>query len=77
MEPKNGNPDAVIFYSSGFFFLCQTALKAQMAPKASPKGPGTSPSIDFGSMLDDFLMIFRIMWATFYLACRLPRGFMC
>ena len=38
-----------------------------------------SISTDFGSILDDFLMIFCIMWATFYLGCLitfwLPRAF--
>ena len=38
----------------------------------SQQPPGSvqaSISTDFGSILDDFLMIFCIMWATFYLAC--------
>ena len=34
-----------------------------------PPGPvQASISTDFGTIFDDFLMIFRIMWATFYLA---------
>ena len=60
--PQNGSPDAVIFWSSGLFFLCQTALGAQMAPKPPPRAPKTSPSIDFhrfridfGWFFDDFL----------------------
>ena len=38
----------------------------------SQQPPGSvqaSISTDFWSILDDFLMIFCIMWATFYLAC--------
>ena len=60
--PQNGSPDAVIFWSSGSFFLCQTALGAQMAPKPPPRAPKTSPSlefhrfwVDFGRFFDDFL----------------------
>ena len=60
--PQNGSPDAVIFWSSGFFFPCQTALGAQMAPKPPPRAPKTSPSldfhrflVDFGRFVDDFL----------------------
>ena len=60
--PQNGSPDAVIFWSSGFFFPCQTALGAQMAPKPPPRAPKTSPSldfhrfwVDFGRFFDDFL----------------------
>ena len=67
--PQNGSPDAVIFWSSGSFFLCQTALGAQMAPKASPKSPQDQSKPRFPLILDDFLMIFCIMWATFYLVC--------
>ena len=60
--PQNGSPDAVIFWSSGSFFPCQTALGAQMAPKPPPRAPKASPSldfhrflIDFGQFFDDFL----------------------
>ena len=38
----------------------------------SQQPPGSvqaSISTDLGSILDDFLMIFCIMWATFYLGC--------
>ena len=60
--PQNGSPDAVIFWSSGSFFPCQTALGAQMAPKPPPRAPKASPSldfywflVDFGWFFDDFL----------------------
>ena len=70
--PPNGSPDAVIFWSSGSFLLCQTALGAQMAPKPPQEHPRpvqASISIDFWLIWDDFLMIFCIRWATFYLVC--------
>ena len=60
--PQNGSPDAVMFWSSGSFFPCQTALGAQMAPKPPPRAPKASPSLDFhrffvdlGRFFDDFL----------------------
>ena len=60
--PQNGSPDAVIFWSSGSFFPCQTALGAKMAPKLPPRAPKASPSldfhrflVDFGRFVDDFL----------------------
>ena len=72
MDPKMG-PGRGHFLVIWFFFLCQAALGAQMAPKASPQEPPrpvqASISIDFGLILDDCLMILCIMWATFYLAC--------
>ena len=43
-----------------------------MAPKPPPRAPKASHasiSIDFWSLLGAFLMIFCIMWATFYLVC--------
>ena len=54
--------------------LCcpRQALGAKMTPKASPRVPGTSPSLDFHLFWDDFLiclMISHIMWATFCLVC--------
>ena len=49
--PQNGSPDAVIFWSFGSFLLCQTALGAQMAPKASPKSPQDQPKPRFPSIL--------------------------
>ena len=45
--PQNGGPEAVIFWSSGSLFLCQTAFGAQMAAKASPNSHRISPSLDF------------------------------
>ena len=38
-------------------------------PQEPTRPVQASISIDFGLILDDFLMIFCIMWATFYLAC--------
>ena len=58
-EPQSGSPDAVIFWSSGSFFLCQTALGAQMAPKPPPRAPKTSPSLDFHRFLIDFGRLFK------------------
>ena len=52
--PQNWSPDAVIFWSSGSFFPCQTALGAQMAPKPPPRAPKASPSLDFYRFWDDF-----------------------
>ena len=34
----NGNAEVYTFWSPGSFFLCQAALGAKTAPKASPKG---------------------------------------
>ena len=41
-------------------------------PRPPPRAPKTSPSLDFHQfklILDDLLMIFCIMWATFHLVC--------
>ena len=70
MDPKMGAHTRVIFWSSGSFFLCQTALGAQMAPKPPPRAAKTSPSLDFHRFFVDFGRFFDdIMWATFYLVC--------
>ena len=48
-------------------------------PQEPPRPVQASISVDFGLILDDFLMIFCIMWATFYLVGSLlfwlPRAF--
>ena len=56
--PQNGGPEAVIFWSSGSFFLCQAALGAQMAPKASPNSPQDQSKPRFPMILGRFWMIF-------------------
>ena len=38
-------------------------------PQEPPRPVQASISIDFGLILDDFLTIFCIVWATFYLVC--------
>ena len=42
---------------------------SQGLPQEPPRPVQASISTDFGLILDDFLMIFCIMWATFDLAC--------
>ena len=52
---------------------------SQGLPQEPPRPVQASISIDLGFVLDDFLMIFCIIWATFYLVCLvifwLPRAF--
>ena len=55
-----------------FFFAVPDGLgspNGSQGLQESPRPVQASISIDFGSIWDDFLMIFCIMWATFYLAC--------
>ena len=47
MDPKMGAQTRSVFGHLVFFFLCQTALGAQMAPKPLSRAPKTSPSLDF------------------------------
>ena len=75
--PQNGSPDAVIFWSSGSFFLCQTALGAQMAPKPPPRARETSPSLDFHRFWIDFGRSFEdIFYQVGYFLSGLPHYFL-
>ena len=54
--------------------LCcpRQALGAKLTPKTFPRIPGTSLSLNFHRFsvnLNDFVMICRVMWATFCLVC--------
>ena len=68
--PQNGNPDAVIFGPLAPSFCIRRPWEPKWLPSLPqelPRPVQASISIDFGSILNDFLMIFCIMWATFYL----------
>ena len=71
MDPKIC-PDAVIFGHLAAFFRARRPWEPKWLPslpQEPPRPVQASISIDFLSILDDFLMIFCIMWATFYLVC--------
>ena len=50
-------------------FFCARRPWVPSLPQEPPRPVQASISIDFKLILDDFLMIFCIMWATFYLVC--------
>ena len=69
---QNGSPDVVIFWSSGFFFCARRPWEPKWLPslpQEPPRPVQASISIDVLFILDEFLMIVCIMWATFYLVC--------
>ena len=72
IDPKMGAHTRSFFSHLAFFFLGQTALGGQMAskpPQELPRPVRASISIDFLLILDDLLMVFCVMWVTFYLVC--------
>ena len=82
MDPKMGAQTRSFFGHLASFFRARRPWEPKWRPslpQEPPRPVQASISVDFWSILDDFLMIFCIMWATFYLACLiifwLPRAF--
>ena len=72
MDPKMGAQTRPFFGYLAFFFCARRPWEPKWLPslpQEPPRPVQASISIDFGLILNDFLMIFCIMWATFYLAC--------
>ena len=70
MEPKMGAHTRSIFGHLAPFFCARRPWEPKWLPslpQEPPRPVQASISIDFGLILDDFLMILCIMWATFYL----------
>ena len=72
MDPKMGAQARSFFGHLAPFFCSRRPWEPKWRPslpQEPPRPVQASISIDFWSILDDFLMIFCIMWATFYLVC--------
>ena len=72
MDPKMGAQTRSFFGHLAPFFCARRPWEPkwlQGPPQEPPRPVQASISIDFGLILDDCLMIFCIMWATFYLVC--------
>ena len=74
MDPQMGTHFGTHFGHLAPLCCPRQALGAKMTPKASPRVPGTSPSLNFhrfwmdfawilGRFWADFVMMFRVMWA--------------
>ena len=71
-DPKMGARTRSFFGHLAPFFRARRPWKPKWLPslpQEPPRPVQASISIDFWSILDDLLMIFCIMWATFYLVC--------
>ena len=76
MDPKMGAQTRSFFGHLAPFFLCQTALGAQMAPKPSPRAPKTSPSLGFHRFLIAFGQFFiDFLYHVSYFLSGLPHYF--
>ena len=72
MDPKMGAQTWSFFGHLALFFYARRPWEPKWLPslpQEPPRPVQASISIDFWSILHDFLMIFCIMWATFYLVC--------
>ena len=72
MDPKMGAQTRLFFGHLASFFRARRRWEPKWLsslPQELPRPVQDSISIDFWSILDDFLMIFCIMRATFYLVC--------
>ena len=72
MDPEMGAQTRSFFGRLASFFRARRPWEPKWLPslpQEPPRPVQASISIDFWSILDDFLMIFCIMWATFYLVC--------
>ena len=71
IDPRMGAQTRSFFGHLAFFFRARRPWEPKWLPslpQEPPRPVQASISIDFWLILDDFLMIFCIMWATFYLA---------
>ena len=71
MDPKMGAQTWSFFGHLAPFFHARRPWEPKWLPslpQEPPRPVQASISIDFWLILDDFLLIFCIMWATFYLA---------
>ena len=71
MDPKMGAQTRSFFGRLASFFRARRPWEPKWLPslpQEPPRPVQASIPIDFWLILDDFLMIFCIMWATFYLA---------
>ena len=73
MDPKMEAQTRSFFSHLAPFFCARRLWGPKWLPRPPPRAPKTSPSLDFHWFWIDFwtilLMIFCIMWATFYLVC--------
>ena len=72
MDPQMGAHTRSFFGQLTFFFRARRPWEPkwlQSLPQEPPRPIQASISINCCLMLDDVLMIFCIMWATFYLVC--------
>ena len=72
MDPKMKAQTRSFFGHLASFFCARRAWEPKLLPSLPPESRRpvqASISIDFAFILDDLLMIFCIMWATFYLVC--------
>ena len=72
MDPKLGAQTRSFFGHLASFFCARRPWEPKWLPSLPQEPPRpiqASISIDFGTIWDNFLMIFCIMWATFYLVC--------
>ena len=72
MDPKRGARTRSCFGRLVIFFCARLPWEPKWLPRLSqevPRPVQASISVDLGLILNDFLMIFCIMWVTFYLAC--------
>ena len=72
MDPKMGAQTRSFFGHLAPFFCARRPWEPKWLPslpQEPPRPVQASISIDFWLILDDLLMIFCIMWATFYLVC--------
>ena len=82
MDPKMGAHTRSFFGHLALFFCARRPWEPKWLPslpQEPPRPVRASISIDFLLIWIDFLMIFCVMWATFYLVCLiifwLPRAF--
>ena len=76
MELKMGTQTWSFFGRLAFFFCAGWPWEPRWLPslpQEPPRPVQASISIDFWLILEDFLMIFCIMWATFYLVCLIDK----
>ena len=72
IDPKMGAQARSFFGHLTLFFRARRPWEPKWLPslpQEPPRPVQASISIDFLLILDDCLMIFCIMWATFYLVC--------
>ena len=72
IDPKMGAQTRSFFGYLAPFFCARRPWEPKWLPsfpQEPPRPVHASISIDFELILDHFLMIFCIMWATFYLVC--------